>query len=152
MTRVLFVCHGNICRSPMAEFMLKNMLEERGVAQDFYVESAATSREELGNDMHYGAKEALRKHGVPFARRSARQITAEDYRKFDYIICMDSMNVRNLNRIIGEDTLGKVSRLMSFAGKNADVADPWYTGDFDVTYRDIKEGLMGFIKNDIQKM
>ena len=146
MIKILFVCHGNICRSPMAEFMFKNMVKEKGVAQDFYIESAATSREEIGNDMHYGAKEVLRKHGIPFERRAARQMTMDDYSKFDYIICMDSMNLRNLNRIIGGDTLGKVDRLMSFAGKNADVADPWYTGDFDVTYRDIAQGLKGLLE------
>ena len=146
MIKILFICHGNICRSPMAEFLMKDMVAKADRSQDFYIESAATSREEIGNDIHRGTKAKLREAGVTFERRSARQVTKQDYDDFDYLIVMDRENIYGLNRIIGSDPDGKVHRLLEFAGKNRDIADPWYTGNFDDTYKDIVEGLAGFFK------
>lgn len=146
MTRILFVCHGNICRSPMAEFVMKDLAVKRGLESEIYIESAATSTEELGNDMHPGSKAKLREVGIPFSRRQARQMTRADYERFDYIIVMDGNNLRNLGRIIGPDTGGKVHRLLDFTGRHGlDIADPWYTGNFDATYDDILEGCMGLL-------
>lgn len=144
MIKILFICHGNICRSTMAEFIMKDLARKAGRKQDFYIESAATSREEIGNDIHRGTKAKLREVGVPFDRHAARQVTKADYEKFDYLIVMDEENIRGLNRIIGADSEGKVYKLLDFAGKNRDIADPWYSGNFDDTYRDIMEGLAGF--------
>lgn len=147
MIKILFLCHGNICRSPMAEFLMKDMVSKSGCGQEFYIESAATSREEIGNDIHRGTKAKLREVGVAFEKRGARQVTRQDYNDFDYLIVMDQENIRGLNRIIGSDPDGKVYRLLEFAGKNRDIADPWYTGNFDDTYEDIMEGLEGFFKH-----
>jgi len=133
--RILFVCHGNICRSPMAEFVLKKMLADRGVA-GVDVASAATSREELGNDVYPPAKAALRAHGIPFGHREARQVTRADYEAFDRIYVMDGANVRNIRYVIGDDAEGKVERLLP----GRDVADPWYTDDFETAFADIAEG------------
>lgn len=130
----------------MAEFLMKDMVAKADRSQDFYIESAATSREEIGNDIHRGTKAKLREAGVTFERRSARQVTKQDYDDFDYLIVMDRENIYGLNRIIGSDPDGKVHRLLEFAGKNRDIADPWYTGNFDDTYKDIVEGLAGFFK------
>lgn len=146
MIKVIFVCHGNICRSPMAEFVFKDMVKKRGVADCFYIESAATSAEEIGNDMHYGSREKLRREGVPFERRRARQITRGDCEAFDYIIVMDSHNIRNLERAVGTKYREKTYRLLDFtARRGRDIADPWYTGDFEATYRDIVEGCEGLL-------
>lgn len=146
MIKILFICHGNICRSPMAEFLMKDMVTKAGRSQEFYIESAATSREEIGNDIHRGTKAKLREAGVAFERRGARQVTKQDYDDFDYLIVMDRENIHGLNRIIDSDPDGKVHRLLEFAGKDRDIADPWYTGNFDDTYKDIVEGLAGFFK------
>ncbi|MEE0741390.1 MAG: low molecular weight protein-tyrosine-phosphatase [Emergencia sp.] len=146
MTNILFICHGNICRSTMAEFLMKDIVCKAGREADFYIESAATSREEIGNDIHRGTKAKLREVGVPFSRHQARQVTKTDYENFDYLIVMDQENIRGLNRIIGSDPEGKVYKLLDFAGKDRDIADPWYTGNFDDTYDDIMEGLTGFCK------
>ena len=140
MIRVLFVCHGNICRSPMAEFIFKNMVNERGLTNQFYIESAAVSREEIGNDMYPPAKRELDKHNIPYERRRARQMTREDYDRFDRIYVMDESNIRRMKNIIGEDTEAKVHMLI-----NRDVADPWYTGDFTATYNDIVKGCEGIL-------
>ena len=143
--KVLFICHGNICRSTMAQSILQHMVEERGIASDYYIDSAATSREEIGNGVHYGTVRKLNEVGIPVVPHRARQMTANDYREFDYLIGMDSANIRNMTRIAGGDPSGKIYKLLEFSGKSRDVADPWYTGDFDATYRDVCEGLNAFI-------
>lgn len=140
-TRILFICHGNICRSPMAEFIFKALIKARGVEDYYYVESAAVSDEEFGNHIYPPARRSLSQHGVWFdPSKTARTVTAGDYDKFDRLICMDSSNLRWLRRIIGEDTEGKVHLLMAATGSGRDVADPWYTGDFERTFQDILEG------------
>lgn len=146
MIKILFICHGNICRSPMAEYMMKDMVRKAGREKEFYIESAATSREEIGNDIHRGTKAKLREAGIPFERRGARQVTKQDYEDFDYLILMDRENERGLSRIISADPDGKIHMLLSFAGKDRDIADPWYTGNFDDTFNDIKEGLTAFLR------
>ena len=146
MTRILFVCHGNICRSPMAEFIMKDLVAKSGLEHEIYVESAATSTEELGNDMYPAAKAKLRELGIPFQRRAARQITPADYGRFDYIIVMDSFNVYNIRRIIRSDPEKKIHKLLDFSKRQgADIADPWYSDDFDTAYRDILEGCEGLL-------
>lgn len=141
MKKILFVCHGNICRSPMAEFMMKKLVKDAGKENDFYIESAAVSREEIGNDMHYGAKTKLAEKGVPFSRRSARQITKEDYEKFDLLIGMDIDNMYRMEKFWQNDPDDKVKLLLSYAKKDRDIADPWYTHNFTDTYNDLEEGL-----------
>ena len=144
--RILFICHGNICRSPMAEFILKDMVEKAGRAGEFEIASAATSTEEIGNDIYPPAKRILTQKGIKFNPRQARQITRKDYEYYDYIIAMDENNLRNLRRMLGEDTEHKISLMMDYAGKHRDVADPWYTGDFETTYNDITEGCKGLLE------
>lgn len=144
--RILFVCHGNICRSPMAEFILKDMVEKAGIADDFEIASAATSTEEIGNDIYPPAKRILFHKGIKFDSRRARQITRKDYDYYDFIIAMDENNLRNLRKMLGEDTKNKISLMMSYTGKHRNVADPWYTGDFETTYNDLIEGCEGFLK------
>ena len=141
--RILFVCHGNICRSPMAEFVLRKMAEERGI--DLETASAATSTEEIGNPVHPGTKGILQRLGIDCSGKRAVQLRRDDYEKYDYIVAMDSANVRNIMRIIGGDSDGKVKKLLEFAGSGRDVADPWYTGDFEATYRDVKAGCEGIL-------
>lgn len=138
MKRILFVCHGNICRSPMAEFVFRKMVKDCGREDDFYIESAAVSDEEYGNPIYPPARRCMSKHGIPFdSSKTARTMTRRDYEAFDLIIIMDGSNRRWLRYIIGEDTQDKVRMMMSFVGENRDVADPWYTGDFERTYQDV---------------
>ncbi len=141
MKKVLFVCLGNICRSPMAEFVFKDMLEKRGLSHLCHVESAATSYEEIGNPVHPGTREVLRRHGISCAGKTARRMTAQDYDHFDYLIGMDNGNIVVMNAICGGDPDGKIHKLLSFCGDHGNVADPWYTGDFDTTWRDVNRGL-----------
>lgn len=140
MIKVLFVCHGNICRSPMAEFYMQHLVAEKGRTKDFHIASAATSREEIGNAIHWGTKEKLRDEGIPYSRRKARQITPQDYEDYDYLIYFDSENKGEIRRLLGPDTAQKVYSLLSFAGLSRNVADPWYTGNFDATYDDVSLG------------
>ena len=146
MIKILFVCHGNICRSTMAESMLTHMVRQRGLQEQFEIDSAATSREDIGNPPHHGTVAKLKAEGVPVVDHRARQMTKEDYKKYDYLIGMDSANIRNMNRIAGGDPEGKIYKLLTFAGRGDDVADPWYTGDFEATYRDVKQGLEGLLQ------
>ena len=144
--RVLFVCHGNICRSPMAEFILQALVKERGLEGAYRIASAAVSDEETGNPIYPPARRCQAQHEVPFdTDKRARRITRSDYDRFDRIICMDSSNLRWLRRIFPEDPDGKIRLMMSYTGKNRDVADPWYTGDFETTYRDLLEGCEAFL-------
>ena len=140
MTKILFICHGNICRAPMAEFIFKNLVRQAGLERRFEIASAATSREEIGNDMYPPAKRCLRAHGVPFSPRAARQVTPRDYDDWDLLIIMDDLNRRNLNRILPDDPEGKVHTLLSYTGRDAVIPDPWYTDDFESAYRDILRG------------
>ena len=143
MIKILFVCHGNICRSPMAEFVFKDMVEKAGLSRSFEIASAATSREEIGNPVHPGTRRILEPLGISCRGKHAVQVTKKDY---DYLIGMDSWNIRNMLRIFGSDSEQKVHKLLEFAGRPDDVADPWYTGNFDVTYRDVCEGCRGLLE------
>ena len=152
MIKVLFVCHGNICRSPMAEYVFKAMVKQKGLENEFYIDSSATSNEEIGNPVHYGTRNKLKQMNIECGNHTARRITKQDYEKFDYIIGMEERNIINIKRIVGKDEKNKVYRLLDFTKNPRDIADPWYTGDFDKTYDDIVEGLNAFwdylIKND----
>lgn len=146
MQNILFVCHGNICRSTMAEFVMKALVRKAGREEEFHIQSAATHRDEIGSDTHYGTKEILKLKGVPFTPRHAVQMVKADYEKYDLIIGMDSENMTYIKRIIGEDTENKVHLLLSFAGEKRSVADPWYTGDFDKTYDDVVKGCTALLQ------
>ena len=152
MKKVLFVCHGNICRSTMAEFVFKDMVAKKGLSDLFEIASAATSREEIGNPVHPGTKRILDGLGISCKGKRAVQTTRSDYNYYDYIIGMDSWNMRNMSKIYGGDPDNKLYKLLQFAGKSDDVADPWYTGNFDVTYRDVKAGCEGLLKHIMDKM
>ena len=149
MTRIMFVCHGNICRSPMAEFVLKKMVSERGVADQFVIASSATSTEEIwggvGNPVYPPAKAELARHGIFCEGKRAVQLTRADYDKYDLFVGMDSANIRNMHRILGGDAQGKICKLMDYTDRGGDVADPWYTGDFATTYRDVTDGCRGLL-------
>lgn len=150
ITRILFICHGNICRSPMAEFIFKDLLRSRGLEDRFYIESAAVSTEEIGNSIYPPAKRCLNAHGIPFDKnKTARQITRADYDRFDLIIYMDRMNLRWLRYIIPDDPQNKVKLMMSYTGRDRDVAAPWYTGDFETTFKDITEASRMLLQNII---
>lgn len=146
MIKVLAICHGNICRSPMCEFILKDMIRKKGREDEFYIESCATSTEEIGRSLHPGAKRKLDEMGIPNERRRARQLTRQDYDKFDYLLCMDEWNVRNIMRIIIKDPEKKVHMLLEYAGEQREIADPWYTGNFDETYDDLTRGCTAFLR------
>lgn len=146
MTRILFVCHGNICRSPMAEFILKDKAAACGLEDCFTIASAATSREEIGNPVYPPARRELARHGISCAGKRAVQVRPADYGAYDLLIVMDGQNLRNLLRITGDDRDGKIHRLMDFTMRPGDVADPWYTDDFETCYRDIAEGCEGLLR------
>ncbi|WP_195556474.1 low molecular weight protein-tyrosine-phosphatase [Anaerotruncus colihominis] len=140
MIKVLFICHGNICRSPMAEFVFQDMAARRGLSDRIYAASAATSREEIGNPPHRGTQSILRRYGIPMYGHRAVQIIPEDYDRYDYLIGMDSYNLSNMCRIFGGDPDNKIRRLLDFSSAPRDISDPWYTGDFEATYADVYEG------------
>lgn len=145
--KILFVCHGNICRSPMAEFVMKHLVEERGLQNLFEIASAATSTEEIGNPVYPPARRKLAEHGIDCQGKTARQMTHGDYRHYDHIIVMDRNNIRNLNRLLGGDPDHKISLLMDYTGRPGEVADPWYTGDFEATWQDVLEGCEGLLES-----
>lgn len=146
MIKVLFICHGNICRSTMAESVMAYLVKKEHLEGWISVNSAATSTEEIGNPPHYGTVGKLREVGIPLVPHRAVQLTKSDYVKYDYLIGMDAANLRNMNRMCGGDPLGKMYSLLSFAGKSREIADPWYTGNFDATYEDVMEGCTAFLE------
>ena len=146
MIKILFVCHGNICRSPMAEFVMKDLVKKAGVAEDFEIASAATSREKLGNPVYPPARRKLREHGIDCSGKTARQLQKEDYIHYDYLIGMDRYNLRNMERMLGGDPNHKIRLLLSFAGEDREIADPWYTGGFDETYDDVLTGCQALLE------
>lgn len=146
MPNILFICHGNICRSPMAEFVMKDLVEKCGKSDDFLIESRATSTEEIGNPVHQGTRRKLAEHGISCSGKRAVQLRKSDYEKYDLLICMDDWNVRNTLRIIVSDPQNKVRKLLSFAGEPGDIADPWYTGNFDETYDDVLRGCTALLE------
>lgn len=146
MVKVLFVCHGNICRSTMAQSVMTHIVEIHGLKDCFHIDSAATSREEIGNPPHYGTVSRLRQANIPVIPHRARQMTRADYQEHDYLIGMDTANIRNMTRIAGGDPEGKIYKLLAFAGSGRDVADPWYTEDFEATYADVDAGCRGFFE------
>ncbi|MBR3346997.1 MAG: low molecular weight phosphotyrosine protein phosphatase [Solobacterium sp.] len=145
--KILFVCHGNICRSPIAEFVMKQLIMDAGMEDQFYIESAATSTEEIGNPVYPPARRKLAEHGISCAGKTARQITRQDYQKFDYLIGMDDANLRNMKRFYNNDPEGKISLLMDYTNRPGSVADPWYTGDFEATWIDVLEGCTELLKH-----
>ena len=145
--KILFICHGNICRSPLAEYVLKDLVRKSNLADHFYINSAATSREEIGNGVHRGTREKLRREGVPLGNHRAVQMTRSDYEAYDYLIGMDRWNIQNMQRIVGGDPEEKIYKLLDFAGRAGDIADPWYTGNFDETYEDVLEGCQGLLEH-----
>ncbi len=146
MKRILFVCHGNICRSPMAEFVMKDLVKKAGREDDFYIESAATSTEELGNPVYPPARQKLAEHGIGCRGKTARQMRRSDYAEFDLLIGMDRWNIRNMERICGGDPDDKIHMLMDYTDRPGEVADPWYTGNFDATWRDVLEGCTALLE------
>ena len=146
MTKILFICHGNICRSPMAEYVMKHLVRQVGREGEFFIDSAATSTEEIGNGVHYGTRRKLAEVGVPCGNHRARQLTKQDYKDFDLLIGMDGANLRNTLRMVGGDPEGKIRGLLDYTDRPGSIADPWYTGNFDDTYRDVLEGCEGLLK------
>lgn len=155
--KIMFVCHGNICRSPMAEFIFKNMLAEKGITERFVIASSATSSEEIswngiGNPVYPPAREELKKHGIDCGGKRATQLTRDDYVKYDLFIGMDGANIRNMHRIFGNDNDNKIRKLMDYTSRGGDVADPWYSDRFDIAYRDIYDGCKGLLDSIINKI
>ena len=147
MIKILFVCHGNICRSPMAEFVMKDLVNREGLADGFEIASAATSSEELGNPVYPPARRKLAEHGISCAGKTARRMTREDYEKYDFLIGMDHANIWNMTRIAGGDPENRIRLLLDFAGRHEEVADPWYTGDFEETWNDVLEGCTALLRH-----
>ncbi len=145
MKSILFICHGNICRSPMAEFVMKDLVKKAGLAAQFHIGSAATSREEIGEAVYPPARRKLAEHGISCAGHAARQLARADYEEYDLLVGMDSANLRDMRRICGSDHAGKMSLLMEHSARPGDVADPWYTGDFEATWRDVLDGCRGLL-------
>ena len=145
MTKILFVCHGSICRSPMAEFVMKDLVQKARLASQFHIESAATSREEIGNPVYPPARRKLAEHGISCEGHAACQLTAQDYEEYDLLIGMEGANLKNMQRICGGDPAGKMHRLLDYTDRPGDVADPWYTGDFEATWRDVSTGCQGLL-------
>ena len=152
MTKILFICHGNICRSPMAEFVMKDLVRKAGREADFIIASAATSREEIGHDIHYGTRAKLEQMHIPFNTRRAVQLTRADYANYDLLIAMDAENLQGIKRIIGTDLQKKVHLLLEYCGEPwTEVADPWYTGDFEATYNDVVRGCGALLAQQSDK-
>ena len=151
MIKILFVCHGNICRSPMAEYVMKHLVSSRGLEEHFYIDSAATSTEEIGNGVHRGTVAKLRSEGIPLGNHRSVQLRRSDYEKYDYILGMDHWNLKNMHRILKEDPQEKVALLLDFSVHPRDIADPWYTGNFDVTYEDVVEGCEALLEHILQQ-
>ena len=152
MVKIMFVCHGNICRSPMAEFIMKKLVSDMGISSEFHIASSATSTEEIGNPVYPPARTELAGHGIGCNGKTAVQLKKSDYDKYDYFIGMDIANIRNMNRIFGSDKDGKIYKLLTFAGRSDDVADPWYTRDFETTYKNIDEGCRGLIRHIMKEL
>ncbi len=146
MIKVLFICHGNICRSPMAEFVMKDLVDKAGLSGQFSIKSAATSTEETGRPVYPPARRKLAEHGISCAGKTARQLRSDDYEEYDFLIGMDGENLRAMHRICGDDYAGKMHLLLDFTGHPRDVADPWYTGDFNAAWRDVEDGCRGLLK------
>ena len=152
MIKILFICHGNICRSPMCEFVMKDLVAKAGRADQFEIASAATSTEELGNPVHPGTRRELAKHGISCEGKRARQVTRADYDRYDMLICADSNNIRNLRRITGGDPDGKISLVLDHTSRpGRDVDDPWYSGDFESTWNDVSDGCAGLLRELTEK-
>ena len=147
MIKILFICHGNICRSPMGEFVMKDLVKKAGLEEHFSIASAATSTEEIGNSVYPPARRKLAEHGISCAGKTARQLTKADYQRYDLLIGMDRANIRNMNRICGGDPEGKIHLLLEYAGRTEEVADPWYTGDFEATWQDVLAGCTGILES-----
>ena len=150
MIKILFICHGNICRSTMAEYVMKHLVKETGREGEFFIDSAATSTEEIGNGVHHGTRRKLAQVGIPCGDHRARQVTWKDYESFDYIIGMDNANIRNLRRMLKNDPDGKISMMLDYTSRPGEVADPWYTGDFEATYQDVLAGCTGLLEQLIR--
>lgn len=147
MIRIMFVCHGNICRSPMAEFIMEKLVSDAEYTSEIYISSSATSSEELGNPVYPPARSELAKHGIGCSGKTAVQLRKSDYEKYDFFIGMDTANIRNMNRIFGSDSAGKIYKLLTFAGRGGDVSDPWYSRDFSTAYSDIEEGCTALLSH-----
>ena len=146
MTKILFVCHGNICRSPMARFIMEELIQKEGLSDGFWIDSAATSTEELGNGLYYPAEQILRRHGIPCTGHIARQIKRQDYETYDLLIGMDHANIRNMRNAFGGDPDGKIRLMSKFGDFEGEIADPWYTRDFELSFRQIENGCHGLLK------